>query len=157
MEALESPLPPNQLRGYRRLTALGALPIYMDEGLITQVEAEEFAELGMFNGVTMKVARCGGLWHASAMARMLQERGLGILASGLCDPDLSFAASLHLFAAVGLAAPLGLNGPEYLDDSLAGPDGFMPRSNRVALPQEPGLGCPMSIAATKLLAVAAER
>jgi L-alanine-DL-glutamate epimerase-like enolase superfamily enzyme len=157
MAALESPLPPNQLRGYRRLTAQGAIPVYMDEGLITAVEAEEFAALGMFNGVTMKVARCGGLWPASGMAHMLQARGLGILASGLCDPDLSFAASLHLFAAIGLAAPLGLNGPQYLDESFAGQGHFMPRGSRVRLPEEPGLGVPMDEAATGLLSVAAER
>src|SRR5256885_8427366 len=33
----------------------------------------------------------------------------------LTDPDLSLAASLHLFAAAGLARPAALNGPQFLE------------------------------------------
>lgn len=155
MRALESPLPPNRLRGYQALVRQGAIPIYMDEGVITPVEAEEFAALGMFHGITMKVARCGGLWHAGRMANMLRERGLGILASGLCDPDLSFAASLHLFAAIGLELPLGLNGPEFLADSLAQNGNLMPEGNTVLLPAGPGLGVTLNAGAEAALTVAA--
>ena len=34
--------------------------------------------------------------------------------SGLTDPELSLAASLHLFASPGLELPAALNGPQYL-------------------------------------------
>jgi muconate cycloisomerase len=46
---------------------------------------------------------------------MLKERSLELFASGLTDPDLSLAASLHLFAAAGLTRPAALNGPQVLD------------------------------------------
>ncbi|NQU47711.1 MAG: hypothetical protein HQ519_03610, partial [Planctomycetes bacterium] len=63
---LEAPLKPNQIEGYQILTAMNALPILMDEGVITPVELREFIRLKMLNGVAMKPSRCGGLQSAKA-------------------------------------------------------------------------------------------
>ena len=104
-KALESPLPPNRIRDYQALKRQGALPILMDEGIVSPVEADEFIALDMFDGIAMKVARCGGLWHASRIASLLQENGLQLFASGLTDPELSMAASAHFFAWAGLDCP----------------------------------------------------
>ena len=76
LPALESPLPPNRMRDYQALKRQGALPILMDEGIVSPVEAEEFAALGMLDGVAMKVARCGGLWHASRIVEHAQREKL---------------------------------------------------------------------------------
>ena len=132
--AFESPLPPNRLRDYQALKRLGALPILMDEGIVSPVEVEEFAALGMLDGVAMKVARCGGLWPASRIVEVLKSHGLYVFASGLTDPDLSLAASLHLFACAGLEFPAALNGPQYLDLP------FRPRKDVMQVPTGPGLG-----------------
>jgi L-alanine-DL-glutamate epimerase-like enolase superfamily enzyme len=131
--ALESPLPPNRIRDYQALKRHGALPILMDEGIVSPVEAEEFAALGMFHGIAMKVARCGGLWHASRIIEVLKQKELLVFASGLTDPDLSLAASLHLFSFAGLERPAALNGPQYLA-------GHRAQGDRVRVPTNPGLG-----------------
>lgn len=130
--ALESPLPPNRIRDYQALKAFGALPILMDEGIVSPVEAAEFAALGMYDGIAMKVARCGGLWPASRIVEGLRQSGLRLFASGLTDPDLSLAASLHLFSWAGLDVPAALNGPQYL--------GMPAERDRIRVPREPGLG-----------------
>ncbi len=104
-KALESPLPPNLIRGYQALKRQGALPILMDEGIVSPVEAAEFIALEMFDGIAMKVARCGGLWNASRIVTLLQDNDLLLFASGLTDPDLSLAASVHLFAWAGRERP----------------------------------------------------
>jgi len=114
LEGLESPLPPNLIRGYQSLKRQGALPILMDEGIVSPVEVAEFIALEMFDGIAMKVARCGGLWNASRIVTLLRENNLLMLASGLTDPDLSLAASVHLFAWAGLNTPAALNGPQYI-------------------------------------------
>jgi muconate cycloisomerase len=131
--ALESPLPPNRIRDYQALKRYGALPILMDEGIVSPVEAEEFAALGMLDGIAMKVARCGGLWHASRIIQVLKQKELLVFASGLTDPELSLAASLHLFSFAGLERPAALNGPQYLAHHRA-------RGDRVRVPAGPGLG-----------------
>jgi L-alanine-DL-glutamate epimerase-like enolase superfamily enzyme len=138
--ALESPLPPNRIRDYQALKQQGALPILMDEGIVSPVEAEEFAALGMMDGVAMKVARCGGLWHAAGIVDMLRERGLELFASGLTDPDLSLAASIHLFAAAGLSRPAALNGPQFLDGRGVTDARLRSVGDHLKVPTAPGLG-----------------
>jgi hypothetical protein len=100
--ALEQPLPANRLDGFRRLKHQGALPILMDEGIVSRVELEEFLLLGLLDGVTMKVARSGGLLEACRVLELVQQAGLLFLGNGQTDPDLSLAASLTLFAAFDL-------------------------------------------------------
>ena len=138
--ALESPLPPNRIRDYQALKKQGALPILMDEGIVSAVEAEEFAALGMMDGIAMKVARCGGLWHAARVVEMLKERSLELFASGLTDPDLSLAASLHLFAAAGLSRPAALNGPQFLDGRGATDSRLRAVGAHLKVPEGSGLG-----------------
>ena len=140
LAALESPLPPNRLRDYQALRKQGALPILMDEGIVSPVEAEEFMALGMLDGIAMKVARCGGLWPAARIVSLLQREDLRLFASGLTDPDLSLAASIHLFARAGLDLPAALNGPQYLAGRGTGDASFRATRDRVRLPEGPGLG-----------------
>jgi L-alanine-DL-glutamate epimerase-like enolase superfamily enzyme len=138
--AFESPLPPNRIRDYQALRRLGALPILMDEGVVSPIEAEEFAALGMLDGVAMKVARCGGLWPAARIVEVLKSHGLYVFASGLTDPDLSLAASLHLFAWAGLEFPAALNGPQYLAGRGTTDVLFRAERNIARVPRGPGLG-----------------
>ena len=139
-KALESPFPPNRFRDYQRLRRQGALPILMDEGIVSPVETAEFIALGMMDGIAMKVARCGGLWHASRIATQLADAGLALFASGLTDPEWSLAASIHLFAAAGLERPAALNGPQYIAGRGTLDPAFRAVRDRVRVPRAPGLG-----------------
>lgn len=139
VDVLEAPIRPNCLSGYQALRRQGALPVYMDEGVVSPVELAEFIGLGMLDGVAEKPARCGGLWSCRQQIELLLGRGLRFLGSGLTDPDISLAASLALFAAYGVDRPAALNGPQFLTASvLRHPirvvDGEIP------LPEGPGLG-----------------
>lgn len=118
VEVLESPLPANRIGGYQALCRQGALPIVMDEGVVSPVDAEEFLRLGMFDGLAVKIARTGGLESARKQIELVLDAGRFWLGSGLTDPDLSLAGSLILFAAYGLERPAALNGPQFLRDSL---------------------------------------
>jgi L-alanine-DL-glutamate epimerase-like enolase superfamily enzyme len=155
LQALESPLPPARIRDYQALRKAGALPILMDEGIVSPVEAEEFMALGMMDGIAMKVARCGGLWHASRIVSLLQKYGLRLFASGLTDAELSMAASAHLFAWAGLAAPAALNGPQYLAGRGTEDDAFRARGDTMRVPAGAGLGVAMSARARQAMTVAA--
>ena len=139
VNVLEAPIRPNLIRGYQALKRQGALPIFMDEGVVSPTELGEFIELGMLDGVAQKPSRCGGLWSCRRQIELLQEKGLRFLGSGLTDPDISLAATVALFAAYGLATPAVLNGPQFLTESvlkkpLAVIDG------QLAVPDGPGLG-----------------
>jgi L-alanine-DL-glutamate epimerase-like enolase superfamily enzyme len=139
VDVLESPLRPNRIRGYQALKKQGALPILMDEGVVSAVELEEFIRLGMLDGVAMKPSRCGGLFSSKQQIELILREGLLWLGSGLTDPDISLAASLALYGAFDLRKPAALNGPQFLDaDVLARP--LTIHDGLAEVPQGPGLG-----------------
>lgn len=148
-KALESPFPPNRIRDYQALRKHGAIPVLMDEGIVSPVEAEEFCELEMLDGIAMKVARCGGLWNAARIVDILKERDLQVFASGLTDPDLSLAASIHLFSYAGLQRPAALNGPQYLESDRR----FGAVRDVLRVPSGPGLGTEPDARAERALRV----
>ena len=139
VDVLEAPLRPNCISGYQAMKRQGAIPITMDEGLVSPVEVEEFIRLGMIDGVTLKISRAGGLASARRQIEVALDAGLFWLGSGLTDPDVSLAASLQLYAAYGLAKPAALNGPQFLAaDILKTP--LVIRGDLAEVPEGPGLG-----------------
>lgn len=156
LKGLESPLAPNLIRGYQSLKRQGALPIFMDEGIISPIEVAEFVALDMFDGIAMKVARCGGLWNASRIVSVLRENNLLVFGSGLTDPDLSLAATIHLFAWAELGVPAALNGPQYIAGRGTTDPAFRANGDMIAVPTAPGLGMRIDERAERSLSLAAK-
>jgi muconate cycloisomerase len=98
----------------------------------------------MFDGIAMKVARCGGLWHASRIGKLLRDNGLLLFASGLTDAELSMAATAHFFGWAGLEFPAAVNGPQYLAGRATMDEAFRPRGDLMQVPTGPGLGVALS-------------
>jgi L-alanine-DL-glutamate epimerase-like enolase superfamily enzyme len=136
---LEQPLPANRLSGYKRLKKQGALPIIMDEGIVSSVELEEFIKLELLDGVAMKPARCAGLAEARRQIELVLNAGLIFLGSGLTDPDFSLAASLALYCAYDLKYPAALNGPQFIHGSLLRQP-FEVEDGQLQAPRGHGLG-----------------
>ena len=136
---LEQPLPAYRLTGYQRLKQQGALPIIMDEGIVSTGELEEFIKLKLLDGIAVKVARCGGITEARRQIEVAQNAGLMVLGSGLTDPDLSLAAGLVLYGAYDLRYPAALNGPQFLADSIL-EQPFKGVDGELAVPTGFGLG-----------------
>lgn len=144
---LEQPLPANQLTGYQRLKKQGALPIIMDEGVVSSVELEEYIQLNLLDGVAMKPARCGGIVEAREQIEIVRNAGLMFLGSGLTDPDISLAASLCLYDAYDLKYPAALNGPQFLRGSILKKP-FEVQNGELEVPS--GLGLGVEVDETKL-------
>jgi L-alanine-DL-glutamate epimerase-like enolase superfamily enzyme len=147
---LEAPIRPNRIAGYQALARQRALPILMDEGVVSPDELTEFIRLGMLDGVAMKHARCGGLLAARRQIEMLLDAGLMWLGSGLTDPDVSLAATLALYSSFGQARPCALNGPQFLAASVIDTP-FTPKEGVLAPPAGPGLGVTVNEAKLRAL------
>lgn len=139
VDVLESPLPPNQLRGYQTLRAQGALPILMDEGIVSPQELDEFISLGMMDGAVLKPARNAGIWPSIRIVELLSKHGLLILGSGLTELDVALAASAHLYAWACIDHPCALNGPQFLTSGIDRQEPAV-REDVLPLPTRPGLG-----------------
>lgn len=137
---LEQPLPTNRITGYQKLVRQKALPIIMDEGVVSSTDLEEFIRLKALDGVAMKPARCAGLTDARRQVELLEENGLMFLGSGLTDPDVSLAASLLLYGAYGLKYPAALNGPQFLEGTSVLKKPLLPEGGELTVPEGPGLG-----------------
>lgn len=139
VEILEQPLPSNQLTGYRELKAQGALPILMDEGVVSVRTLMEYIRLNVLDGVAMKVPRCGGLRPARRQIEMLEDAGLMFLGSGLTDPSISLAATIGLYGAFQYDRPAALNGPQFITESVL-EEPLRPVDGALEVPTGPGLG-----------------
>ena len=140
VDVLEAPIPPNRLSGYQALKKQGALPILMDEGVVSPVELSEFIRLKMIDGVSMKPSRCGGLVSAKRQIELILKHGLMWLGSGLSDPDIALAASLVLYGAFGLKKPAALNGPQFLAADVLKKPLVVKKNATMDVPEGPGLG-----------------
>ncbi len=139
VDVMEQPLPPNRFSGQRELKKQGALPLLLDEGVVSVADLEEFHKLGLMDGVAMKPARTAGLWDGRQQVEYLERHNLMFLGSGLTDPDVSLAASLVLYGAYGLKYPAALNGLQFLAGSwLKTP--FRLEDGALRVPRGPGLG-----------------
>lgn len=139
VDVFEQPVPANRLGALRRLRRQGALPVILDEGVVSAADLAEFVRLGLLDGVAMKHARCGGLAEARRQVDLLRDAGLMFLGSGLTDPDLSLAAALALFGAYDLQYPAALNGPQFLSGSVL-KQPLAVEGGQLAVPAGPGLG-----------------
>jgi muconate cycloisomerase len=96
------------------------------------------------------------LTSASRIVHLLADNGLLLFASGLTDPDLSLAASCHLFASAGLSVPAALNGPQYIAGKGSTDPAFRPDGDLLRVPTGPGLGVTLDPTVEKGLRLAAE-
>lgn len=152
VDVLEQPLPSNRLTGYRSLKRQGALPILMDEGIVSPETLVEFVRLDLLDGVAMKLPRCGGLMPAKRQIEIAQDAGLMVLGSGLTDPGISLAATLLLYGVFGYERPAALNGPQFLAASVLA-DPFVVEDGTLSVPTGAGLGIEVDEAKIQDLAV----
>ncbi len=139
VNVLEQPVPSNRLSGFLAVRKLRALPILLDEGVVSLTDLEEFHKLELLDGVAMKPARTAGLYEARRQCDYLERNKLMFLGSGLTDPDISLAASLILYGAYGLKYPAALNGLQFLTDSFL-VEPFRLEDGALRVPTGPGLG-----------------
>jgi len=139
VNVLEQPVAPNNLSGLAALKKQAALPLILDEGVVSVTDLAEFHQLNLLDGVAEKPARTAGLWDGRQQVEYLARHRLMFLGSGLTDPDVSLAASLALFGAYGLEHPAALNGLQFLSGSFL-EQPFRVEEGTLRVPASPGLG-----------------
>ncbi len=113
----------------RRLEAC----IYGDESIQNLIQLEQVA--GIFNGVNIKLIKCGGLDRAKAMADRAVELGMKVMLGSMSESSLGCTAMAHL---AGQADILDLDGPWLIkNDPFEGMD---MRNGQLIMPGKPGIG-----------------
>jgi muconate cycloisomerase len=138
LHCVEQPVPSTDLLGLRRLRAMIDLPVAVDEGSFTAADLARVVQMDAADLVVIKIGKSGGIRQALKTAQVALASGMELLASGLTDCGVGFAAALHLFSQLDLALPAELNGPELLADLYV--DGLRITKAVATVPDAPGLG-----------------
>lgn len=133
VELIEQPLPAQQLRDVAGLRGTCDIPLFADEDCVVPGDVERLA--GVYDGINIKLVKCGGIVEARRMIRAARDHGLQIMLGCMTETSLGVSAGVALASLVDfvdLDAHLLLN---------ADPFGGLRLVNGVVLPgEQPGLG-----------------
>lgn len=135
----EQPLPVTDLAGLARLMRASPLTFALDESVLSAPVLLDLLRRDLVQAVAIKLGKVGGIHRARQVCDLARNAGIRLIGSGLMDPPLGFAASVHLFAACGIDLPVDLNGPQHIaEDYLAAP---LPiRGQEAFVPEGAGIG-----------------
>ncbi len=133
VEFIEQPFNADQLQESRKLTMDCSLPVLADESCRTIEDIEKCA--GNFDGINIKLAKCGGLTPALRMIKMAREAGLDVMIGCMTESTVGISAAVQLLPFVDYA---DLDGPLLLSEDVA--TGLTYRKGSVKPGKGKGLG-----------------
>lgn len=94
LEMLEQPTPPDDLAALSQVTQLSPVPVMADQSLRGPASALELATAHAANGLSLKLASCGGLRCARQVDAIARVARLVTMVSCFIEPALLIAAGL---------------------------------------------------------------
>lgn len=101
VEFVEQPLPAHQLEDTRALRRRSPLPFVADESVHTAADIPGL--VGAFDGINIKLMKCGGLGEALRMIAVARAHGLKVMLGCMIESSLGIAAAAQLLALVDYA------------------------------------------------------
>ena len=133
VEFVEQPLPADRLDEIRELRKRSPLPFIADESIHDAADIPKLA--GAFDGINLKLAKCGGIAPALEAIAVARAHGLKILLGCMIESSLGIAAAL---AVAPLVDWLDLDGHLLIESDPFEGLGF--RDGRLIPSDRPGLG-----------------
>lgn len=132
VELIEQPLAPDNWTGCRRLRDESAVPLFADESCRGPDDVARCEQ--SFDGINIKLVKCGGLLPARQMIDEARGRGLRVMIGCMTESSVGISAAAQLLPLVDYA---DLDGPLLLESDIA--RGALIDEGQVSLP--PGGGC----------------
>lgn len=133
VELVEQPLPAGRLEQTRALRAASPLPLVADEDVHDAADVPKLA--GVYDGINVKLAKCGGISGALALIATARAHGMKILLGCMVESSLGIAAAL---AVAPLVDWIDLDGSLLVSNDPF--SGLELDGGRLRLPEGPGLG-----------------
>ncbi|HEV8254329.1 MAG TPA: dipeptide epimerase [Vicinamibacteria bacterium] len=133
VEFVEQPLPAAALEETRALRRRSPLPFYADESVHTARDIPSL--VGAFDGINIKLMKCGGIAEALRMIAVARAHGLKVMLGCMIESSLGVTAAAHL---APLADAADLDGNLLVDNDPF--VGVRVKDGRLVLPEGPGLG-----------------
>lgn len=130
---VEQPLDKNDLSGHKWLKEKSPLPIIADEAVQTSADVPRLAE--SYDGINIKLMKCGGLYDAYRMAILAKGLGMKVMIGCMTETSCAVSAASQL---APLADWVDLDGNLLIaNDSFCG---MKIINGKVTLSQHPGIG-----------------
>ncbi len=94
VEFIEQPLPADDIMGMKKIYGNCALPIIADESCISESDVKQCHEL--FDGINIKLTKCGGLTPARRMISEAKQLGLKTMVGCMTESSVGISAIAHL-------------------------------------------------------------
>ncbi|MCW5962870.1 MAG: dipeptide epimerase [Bryobacterales bacterium] len=133
VQLIEQPLPAAQLRESQWVRERVTIPVIADEACLRPEDVPRLAPY--FDGVNVKVDKCGGLQEALRMIYMARALGLKVMIGCMVSSSVAITAAAQLSPLVDFA---DLDGNLLIANDPY--TGVLVRNGKLMLPQRPGLG-----------------
>jgi L-Ala-D/L-Glu epimerase len=133
VEFVEQPLPADRLEETRALRRSSPLPFFADESVHSAEDIPRLA--GAFDGINIKLMKCGGMGEALRMIAVARAHGMKIMLGCMIESSLAITAAAHI---ASLVDACDLDGHVLIDNDPF--VGATLESGRLVLPDSPGLG-----------------
>jgi len=115
VELVEQPLAKDNWEGMKTLLKDSPLPLFADESCVLESDVEKCKD--HFNGINIKLTKCGGITPALRMIKKARELGLKIMVGCMNESTVGSAAIAHLLPFIDHA---DMDGPLLLEEDVAG-------------------------------------
>jgi L-alanine-DL-glutamate epimerase-like enolase superfamily enzyme len=145
IEMLEQPTPPDDLEGLFQVKENSPVPILADQSVTGPESVLTIASQGISNGISIKLATCGGLRCADQIDAIAKAAKLATMVSCFIEPALLIAAGLSFALSSPNVKYADLDGFLELQDDPSAP-GFDLTEGWLTASEVPGLGCTVNLA-----------
>lgn len=144
LEMLEQPLSATDLDGMQQITAQSPVPILADESVTNPQTAMEVASRRAANGMSIKLATCGGFHTARQIDVVARIYRMATMVSCVNEPALLTAAGLAFALSSANVRYGDLDGHlDLVDDPTTA--GFYLEEGALVATDVPGLGCTVAL------------
>ena len=134
VEFIEQPLPADDWEGMKKVRQQSALPVLADESCILEADVERCAEY--FDGIVIKLMKCGGITPARRMIERAQMLNLRVMCGCMVESSVGISAIAQLLP---LLDYVDMDGALLIDNDPA--TGVRIASDgTIRLPERNGLG-----------------
>lgn len=130
---VEQPMPKERIDDTAWLTERSPIPIVADEAL--QTPDQLLGLKGVYNGINIKLMKCGGMHNGYKMITIAREMGMKILIGCMTETSCAISAAAQLSPLVDWA---DLDGNLLISNDIY--EGMTVVDGQIVLPDRPGIG-----------------
>tara|TARA_B110000305_G_scaffold196843_1_gene222156 strand:+ start:405 stop:1421 length:1017 start_codon:yes stop_codon:yes gene_type:complete len=138
VEFIEQPLPSDDWVGAKKVFEKSVLPVIADESCIVEEDVEKCA--AAFNGINIKLMKCGGLTPAKRMLDKANQLGLKKMVGCMIESSVGISAIAHL---TPLLDYVDMDGAILLNKDIA--SGITLENGAIVFSEEFGTGAQLTV------------